>query len=86
MDKVKKIKSGFKPFGTDLNKDKTLEQGLTPEGEAVGFYKGQQVDYDVIIDEMEERSTANQLGKTIKSRKLMFTGVDFKQLKKESEK
>ena len=25
MDKVKKIKSGFKPFGTDLNKDKTLE-------------------------------------------------------------
>ena len=85
MAKIKKIKSGFKPFGLDLNEDDTLSQGVTPEGEAVGFYKNQQVDYDVIIDEMEDRATTNKLGRKIKSRKLMFTGVDFEQLKKESE-
>lgn len=85
MAKIKEDKSGFKPFGTDLNKDGTLGEGVSPEGEPVGFYKGQQVDYDVIIDEIEERATKNQEGKTIKSRKLMFSGVDFKKLKQESE-
>ena len=84
MAKLKEDKD-FKPFGTDINKDETLGQAVSPEGEPIGFYKGQQVDYDVILDEMEERTTRNHAGKTIKSRKLMFSGIDFKKLKQESE-
>tara|TARA_Y100001970_G_C14259283_1_gene878415 strand:+ start:12015 stop:12275 length:261 start_codon:yes stop_codon:yes gene_type:complete len=85
MAKIKEQSKTFRPFGTDLNKDKTLGESISPEGEPIGFYKGQQVDYDVVIDEMEERATRNQEGKRIKSRKLMFSGVDFKKLKHESE-
>jgi len=72
----------FKPFGTDLNKDGTLGESISPEGEPIGFYKGKKEDYGVIIDELEERATANQEGRTAKSRSLFFSGVDFKQLKK----
>tara|TARA_R100000353_G_scaffold165321_1_gene126408 strand:- start:154 stop:414 length:261 start_codon:yes stop_codon:yes gene_type:complete len=86
MAKIKEQSKTFKPFDVDLNKDKTLGESIAPDGEPIGFYKGQKVDYDVIINEMHDRSMENLQQGKIKSRKLMFSGIDFKQLKKESEK
>ena len=81
MAKLKESKKGFKPLGIDLNEDNTLGATISPEGEPIGFYKGQAVDYDVIIDEMEERATDNHSGKKIRPRSLLFKGVDFNKLK-----
>ncbi len=85
MAKIKEQSKTFQPFGTDLNKDKTLGESVAPDGKPVGFYKGKQVDYDVIINELHDRATENQNTGRIKSRSLMFSGCDFSKLKKESE-
>ncbi len=70
---------GHKPFGVDLDPDKTLKHVTNPDGSYDAYYKDQKMDFNDYIDEMQERTTRNRNGKDFTSRSSigMFSGVSF---------
>ena len=69
---------GHKPFGVDLDPNKTLKHVTNPDGSYEAYYKDQKMDFNDYIDEMEDRTTKNRNGKDISSRSIgMFGGVSF---------
>ena len=51
---------------------------VKPDGDCDVKYKGQKMDYDTYVDELEDRATRNQQGKSITSNSIgLFGGVNF---------
>lgn len=65
----------YNPFGVDLDPAGELSESNLPDGDIKASIRGENVSYDTMIDELEERSNNAAKGRRIKHRKL-FSGWD----------
>lgn len=64
----------YKPFGVDLDPKGELNETILPDGDVSGEIRGEKVNYDYVIDELEERANRVQSGKKPDQLKF-FSGV-----------
>jgi hypothetical protein len=74
-----------KILGTDYDPNNDMSLDVKPDGDCEVKYKGQKMDYMTYVDEIEERATRHQKGKSIKSMGV-FAGFGKGTLKKSYEK
>tara|TARA_B100002051_G_C16272986_1_gene409777 strand:+ start:287 stop:538 length:252 start_codon:yes stop_codon:yes gene_type:complete len=78
-----KKKNHSKILGVDYDPKGDMSLDIKPDGDCEVKYKGQKMDYDTYIDEIEERATRNQQGKSITSKSIgTFSGWGKGKLKK----
>ena len=56
-----------KILGVDYDPEGDMNLDVKPDGDCEVKYKGQKIDFDTYVDEIEERATKNQKGKPITS-------------------
>lgn len=71
-------KGRYKPFGVDLDPKGELAENNLPDGDIDGYVRGEKVNYDNVIDELEERATRVSEGKPPVVGKKYFTGMKFR--------
>ncbi len=64
----------YKPFGVDLDPSGELNEKIRPDGDVDGYIRGEKVNYDEIINELEERTTRAGQGKPAAKPKMYFGG------------
>ena len=68
-------KDHSKILGVDFDPNKEMVVDVKPDGDASGKYKGQDMDYNTYVDELEERADRNARGKSITSKSIgTFSG------------
>ncbi len=70
-------KDHSKIFGVDFDPKGDMEVDIKPDGDCEVKYKGSSMDYDTYVDELEDRATRGQQGKSIVNSIGMFSGVTF---------
>ncbi len=70
-------KDHSKILGIDFDPKGDMQVDVKPDGDCSVKYKGSNMDYDTYVDELEERATRNQQGKSIINSIGMFSGVSF---------
>ena len=71
-------KDHSKILGVDFDPKGDMVVDVKPDGDCDVKYKGQKMDYDTYVDELEDRATRNQQGKSITSNSIgLFGGVNF---------
>ncbi len=71
-------KDHSKIMGVDYDPKGDMVVDVKDDGDCEVKYKGQKMDYDTYVDEMEDRATRNQQGKSITTSSIgMFSGVAF---------
>ena len=76
-------KDHSKILGVDYDPNQDMKVDVKPDGDCEVKYKGQNMDYDTYIDEIEERATNNQKGKSITAQAIgTFSGWGEGKLKK----
>ncbi len=70
-------KDHSKILGIDFDPKGDMQVDVKPDGDCSVKYKGTNMDYDSYVDELEERATRNQQGKSIINSIGMFSGVSF---------
>ncbi len=70
-------KDHSKILGIDFDPKGDMQVDVKPDGDCSVKYKGTNMDYDCYVDELEERATRNQQGKSIINSIGMFSGVSF---------
>ena len=65
-------------MGVDYDPKGDMVVDVKDDGDCEVKYKGQKMDYDTYVDEMEDRATRNQQGRSITTSSIgTFSGVDF---------
>ena len=65
-------------FGVDLDPKNDMELDNKPDGDCDVKYKGQDMNFDTYVDELEERANRQQQGKSLTSNSIgLFGGVSF---------
>ena len=64
----------YKPFGVDLDPKGELNEKVLPDGDMSGSIRGESVNYDEVINELEERATRVSEGKEPTKTKSYFVG------------
>tara|TARA_R100001377_G_scaffold85331_1_gene71666 strand:- start:2979 stop:3209 length:231 start_codon:yes stop_codon:yes gene_type:complete len=59
----------YKPFGVNLDPKGELSEKNLPDGDIRAKIKGETVNYDEMINELEERATNSKKGKPISTKK-----------------
>ncbi len=78
-----KKKNHSKILGVDYDPKGDMSLDVKPDGDCEVKYKGQKMDYNTYIDEIEERATRNQQGKSITAKSIgTFGGWGKGKLKK----
>ena len=68
-------KDHSKILGVDFDPNKDMVVDVKPDGDASVKYKGQDMDYNTYVDELEERADRNTRGKSITSKSMgTFSG------------
>ena len=70
-------KDHSKILGIDFDPKGDMQVDVKPDGDCSVKYKGCNMDYDTYVDELEERATRGQQGKSIINSIGMFSGVSF---------
>ncbi len=70
-------KDHSKILGIDFDPKGDMQVDVKPDGDCSVKYKGSNMDYDSYVDELEERATRGQQGKSIINSIGMFSGVSF---------
>ena len=70
-------KDHSKILGVDFDPKGDMQVDVKPDGDCSVKYKGSNMDYDTYVDELEERATRGQQGKSIINSIGMFSGVSF---------
>ena len=70
-------KDHCKILGIDFDPKGDMQVDVKPDGDCSVKYKGSNMDYDTYVDELEERATRGQQGKSIINSIGMFSGVSF---------
>ena len=70
-------KDHSKILGIDFDPKGDMQVDVKPDGDCSVKYKGSNMDYDTYVDELEERATRGQQGKSIIYSIGMFSGVSF---------
>jgi hypothetical protein len=70
-------KDHSKILGIDFDPKGDMQVDVKPDGDCSVKYKGTNMDYDSYVDELEERATRGQQGKSIINSIGMFSGVSF---------
>ena len=70
-------KDHSKILGIDFAPKGDMQVDVKPDGDCSVKYKGSNMDYDTYVDELEERATRGQQGKSIINSIGMFSGVSF---------
>tara|TARA_Y100001973_G_C5202938_1_gene339181 strand:+ start:1134 stop:1382 length:249 start_codon:yes stop_codon:yes gene_type:complete len=71
-------KKHSKIFGVDLDPNNDMVLDKKPDGDCDVKYKGQDINFDTYIDELEDRANKQQKGKSITGNDIgMFSGVSF---------
>ena len=71
-------KNHSKILGVDFDPKGDMEVDVKPDGDCEVKYKGDNIDYDTYVDELEERATRNQQGKSITNNSIgLFGGLNF---------
>ena len=70
-------KDHSKILGIDFDPKGDMQVDVKPDGDCSVKYKGSNMDYDTYVDELEERATRGQQGKSIINSIGMFSGVSF---------
>ena len=71
-------KKHSKIFGVDLDPNNDMVLDKKPDGDCDVKYKGQDMNFDTYIDELEDRANKQQKGKSITGNDIgMFSGVSF---------
>jgi hypothetical protein len=67
-----------KLLGVDLDPNDDMVLNKKPDGDCDVTYKGQNMDYNTYVDELEERANRKQQGKTLVKDSIgLFGGVNF---------
>ena len=65
-------------MGVDFDPKGDMVLDVKDDGDCEVKYKGQKMDYDTYVDELEDRATRNQQGRSITTSSIgTFSGVDF---------
>ena len=75
-------KDHSKILGIDFDPKGDMQVDVKPDGDCSVKYKGSNMDYDTYVDELEERATRGQQGKSIINSIGMFSGVSFDEIGK----
>ena len=70
-------KDHSKILGIDFDPKGDMQVDVKPDGDCSVKYKGSNMDYDTYVDELEERATRGQQGKSIINSIGIFSGVSF---------
>ncbi len=70
-------KDHSKILGVDFDPKGDMQVDVKPDGDCSVKYKGSNMGYDTYVDELEERATRGQQGKSIINSVGMFSGVSF---------
>ena len=71
-------KNHSKILGVDFDPKGDMELDVKDDGDCDVKYKGQKMDFDTYVDELEDRATRNQQGRSITTSSIgTFSGVDF---------
>ena len=70
-------KDHSKILGIDFDTKGDMQVDVKPDGDCSVKYKGSNMDYNTYVDELEERATRGQQGKSIINSIGMFSGVSF---------
>ena len=70
-------KDHSKILGIDFDPKGDMQVDVKPDGDCSVKYKGSNMDYDSYVDELEERATRGQQGKSIINSIGMFSGLSF---------
>lgn len=65
----------YKPFGVDLDPNNELDETILPDGDVAGSIRGERLNYDNVIDELEERATRVHEGKPPVKPRSIFHGI-----------
>lgn len=65
----------YKPFGVDLDPTGDLNETILPDGDVSGEIRGEKVNYDNVINELEERANRVQSGKKPNKSRFFFAGI-----------
>ena len=69
---------GHKPFGVDIDPNKTLCHQTNEDGSQSTYYKGSEMQYDDYVSELESRFDKKSKGKDFNSSSIgTFSGVSF---------
>ena len=65
-------------MGVDFDPKGDMVVDVKDDGDCDVKYKGQKMDYNTYVDELEERAIRHQQGKSITTSSIgMFSGLDF---------
>ena len=71
-------KNHSKILGVDFDPHGDMQLDVKPDGDCEVKYKGSKIDYDTYVDEIEDRATRNQQGKSITRNSMgLFGGLSF---------
>ena len=71
-------KDHSKIMGVDFDPKGDMVVDVKDDGDCDVKYKGQKMDYNTYVDELEERANRHQQGKSITTSSIgMFSGLDF---------
>ncbi len=70
-------KNHSKILGVDFDPKGDMQVDVKPDGDCKVKYKGSDMDYNTYVDELEDRATRNQQGKSITNSIGMFSGLSF---------
>ena len=71
-------KDHSKIMGVDFDPKGDMVVDVKDDGDCDVNYKGQKMDYNTYVDELEERANRHQQGKSITTSSIgMFSGLDF---------
>ena len=71
-------KDHSKILGVDYDPNGDMQLDVKPDGDCEVKYKGSNMDYDTYVDEIEDRATRNQQGKSITHNSIgLFGGLSF---------
>ena len=70
-------KDHSKIMGVEFDPKDDMQVDVKPDGDCSVKYKVSNMDYDSYVDELEERATRGQQGKSIINSIGMFSGVSF---------
>ena len=71
-------KNHSKILGVDFDPKGDMELDVKDDGDCSVKYKGQKMDFDTYVDELEDRADKHQKGKSIATSSIgIFSGVSF---------
>tara|TARA_Y100000593_G_scaffold50076_1_gene94395 strand:+ start:820 stop:1074 length:255 start_codon:yes stop_codon:yes gene_type:complete len=71
-------KDHSKILGVDYDPKGDMKVDIKPDGDCEVKYKGSKIDYDTYVDEIEDRATRKQQGKSLSANAIgIFSGVSF---------